>query len=302
MICKFHTYLLVAWAFLLVHPAKSQSNGMISQYMFNRLLINPAYAGNNEALTLNFLNKDQWTSVKGAPSTRILSAHSPTSDQVGLGLTLLSDRMGKLNQKGIYGAYSYRIKSPNHTLSFGLQAGLSSFKYSNLFIRDEFDPVFDVEDARLIQPNFGTGIYYESNSWYMGFSIPQLVRINNKDHMSWSSQNRRYFFQGGCSFLLSNSLILNPSTLIFFEQNSKPVINLNANVLIENLVWVGAIYRNLDNLGFLGKIQLNRQLQLGYGYDANMGGLAELSAGSHEIMIQYSFNYVEKNIISPRFF
>jgi type IX secretion system PorP/SprF family membrane protein len=301
MMGRLNICFLAAWMCLLAQPVKGQSNGMISQYMFNRFLINPAYAGINGSLTINSLYKDQWTNVPGAPSTSIFSVHTPANERVGLGLTLLSDRIGGLNQKGVYGAYAFRIISRNHTLSFGLQAGLTSYKYRHLFTRDECDPVFSGENASLVQPNFGTGIYYENNSWYIGLSVPQLVRLHRED-ISRTLQNSRYILQGGCSYELTDALALNPSAMVCFEKYAKPVVNLNANLLIEKLVWVGAIYRNLDNLGFLGKIQFNRQLQVGYGYDASLGGLVELSTGSHEVMIQYSFDYVEKNIKSPRFF
>jgi type IX secretion system PorP/SprF family membrane protein len=291
-------YLIIAWNL----PANAQSNGMISQYMFNRLLINPAYAGNNESLTLGFLHKDQWTGVDGAPSTQIFSGHSPANNRIGLGLTLVNDKMGGLNQKGLYGAYAYRIKSPDYVLSFGLQAGLTSYKYRHLFLRDENDPVFVIGNTGLTEPNFGTGVYYEDNKWYLGFSVPQLIKFGKNEAIAWSLQRRSYIFQGGYSMYLSDALTLNPSALIYIKENSKPEINLNTNILIENLIWIGAIFRNLDNLGFVGKVQINRQLQVGYGYDANTGGLSALSTGSHEIMIQYSFTYVEKNIISPKFF
>lgn len=283
-------------------PAKSQPGGMLSQYMFNKILANSACTGNNEALTLNFLHKNQWTGVKGAPSTFVFSGHSPAGEQTGLGLILANDQMGGLTQTGIYGMYAYRIKSPEYKLSFGLQAGFTAYDYCSLLLRDENDPAFVNEDERFTEPNVGTGIYYENDRVYFGFSVPGLFDSDKDRNIAWSLQQKSYIFLAGYAFRLSDALTLNPSTFISIKAHTKAIINLNANLLIDDLIWVGALYRNLDNLGFIGKFQINRQIQVGYGYDPNIGRLASLSSGSHEIMIQYAFKYVEKNAISPKFF
>jgi type IX secretion system PorP/SprF family membrane protein len=296
---------LLSIAFLMLllnNHIMSQSNGMMSQYMFNRLLINSAYAGSEESLTLGFLNKNQWSGVKGAPSTQVFSGHSPVNDKVGLGLTLVNDQMGELNQKGLYGAYAYRIKSNDFKLSFGIQAGLTFYKYDEMFLKDKNDPVFYKENSSLTEPDFGAAVYYENNRMYLGFSVPQFFNFNPRKEFTISLQQRNYILHSGYSFAISEVLTVNPSALVYFNERTKPEINLNTNFLLDNLLWVGAIYRNFDNLGLLSKLQLNTQIQLGYGYDFNMGELKSLSAGSHEIMIKYSFIYVEKNVISPRFF
>lgn len=282
--------------------AWGQSNGMISQYMFNKLLINPACAGGDESLTVSFLHKDRWTGVKGAPSTSVFSGHSPVNNRVGLGLSVVNDQMGGLNQKGLYGAYAYRIKSPEHIFTMGLQAGFTSYRYRPLFLRDENDPVFEGAEASLTEPDFGAGLYYETKKLYAGFSIPQLMKFGKNEPISFSLQRRSYIFHAGYSLELSEAFILNPTALIYLKKRHKPEINLNANLLIDKTAWVGVIYRNLNNLGFLGKFQVNPQIRIGYGYDFNMRELHSLSAGSHEIMFQYSLIYVEKNIVSPRFF
>jgi len=282
--------------------ASGQSNGMVSQYMFNKLLINPAYAGNDEALTASFLHKDHWTGLKSAPVTSVFSAHTPLNNKVGLGLAVVNDQMGGLNQKGAYGSYAYRIQAPGYTLAMGLQAGLTAYRYRPLFLRDEFDPAFEGAEASGAEPNFGAGVFYETRDFYAGFSIPQLFKFGGCRSLSYSLQRRSYIFHGGYSAALSPAFILSPTVLVYLKGRHKPEINLNVNLLIDRKVWIGAIYRNLNNLGFLGKIQASPQFSVGYGYDFNMGEIDSLSAGSHEIMLQYSFIYFEKNAVSPRFF
>lgn len=299
---RWKIWLTITWLTLIAADAKSQSNGMISQYMFNKLLINPAFAGNEEALTFSFLHKDHWTGLKGAPTTSVFAGHSPVNNHVGLGLAIVNDQMGGLNQKGVYGSYAYRIKSPDYIISMGLQAGFTSYRYRPLFLKDEFDPVFEGCESSHTTPIFGTGFYYETRDYYAGFSIPQLFRFDKNEAISYSLQSRSYILHGGYSITLSPALVLNPTGLIYIKKRHKPEINLNVNLLIDRTVWAGVIYRNLNNLGVLGKFQAGPQFSIGYGYDFNMGELEPLSAGSHEIMLQYSFIYIEKNALSPRFF
>ena len=283
----------------------SQTNGLLSQYMFNRLMINPAYAGSEDALSLTFLCKKQWSEINGSPSSQIFSLHSPLkSNKIALGLTLLNDQMGNLNQKGIYGAYSYKIQFDNSVLALGLQAGLTWYHsdFSNLPINHKEDPVFIDSYFSGNEPSFGSGLFYSGSNHYLGISVPQLLKLNTEEIYSNTLQARNYFFHGGYTFRLNDELKLNPTFLCMFKGLNKTELNLNINLLIMDVIWGGILYRNLETLSFLSKIHLNKQLQLGYACDLMTGRLATLAKTSHEFMLKYRFVYEEKKIVSPRYF
>ena len=283
-------------------PVAGQSNGLISQYMFNRLLINPGYSGNEECLSVTFLHKNQWSGVAGAPVTNIISAHTPFNNRNGLGLSVINDQSGGLSQNGLFGSYAYRIKGQDYVLSMGLQAGITFYRYQPLFVRDMDDPVFEGQETALVEPDFGTGLYYENKNMYMGISVPQLFSFGKNENISYSLQRKSYIFDAGYSFKLSDAFTVSPTTLIYLKNKHKPEINININLLFDEKIWFGVLYRNLDNLGFLCKVHVTPQIQMGYGYDITTGKLSSLSGSSHEIMLKYSFIKVEKNVVSPRFF
>ena len=302
----FYTSLLFFLLFLFCSVKTSgQNNGLISQYMFNKLLINPAYAGEDGALSLNLLHKDQWTSVDGAPSTQIVSAHAPFTQNASAGLIVARDRMGNLDQHGLYGSYAYQIKfESGAALSLGLQAGLSMYHIRDRYIpvRDPGDPVFTEEPASATEPNFGAGLFYSNDRLYVGFSSPHLVKGRNGDPISFALQQRSYLLHGGYSFRISDDFTVNPSVLVHLKSHYKPELNLNVNVLIRQVFWAGILYRNFDSIGALSKIHINERFHLGYGYDFNTGPLRSLSSGSHELMLFYTFSYVKGKVKSPRFF
>lgn len=284
----------------------AQQQVMFTQYMFNGLALNPAYAGSQESLSLTALAREQWRGVEGAPSTQTFSAHSPLREgKIGLGLLFLHDQIGLTNQTGVYGSYAYRISfSGSKTLSMGLQAGFSHFnaRYSKL---SETDPAFAGQDVKELHPNFGFGLYYTTNRWYVGASVPQLAEniFDRKDRNSAINQVRHYFLSAGYVMDLNENLKLKPNLLVKAVGGAPLEFDLNANLLIKNLIWVGASWRSMESIDALVQLQLTDQLQLGYAYDfATTAALHSINAGSHELMLNYRMGLFKRKIITPRYF
>ena len=290
-----------------IQQAKAQQQVMFTQYMFNGLAINPAYAGSHDHITATFLAREQWVGLEGAPASQTFSIHSPfnASGSANLGALLIHDKIGVTNQTTAYMAFAYRIRFEGSArLAFGLQGGISNYnsRFSEI---SNVDPVFANADVNINRANFGAGLYFNTSRLYLGFSVPQLVRsrldVNNSD--SDSRLERHYFIQAGYLFDLNRDLKFKPNLLIKYVENAPVEFDVNANFLIKDLIWLGLSYRSFDSFDALIQVQLSKQLALGYSYDfATTTDLRRVNAGSHEFLIQYSFVFGKKKIISPRYF
>jgi type IX secretion system PorP/SprF family membrane protein len=286
--------------------AFAQQQVMFTQYMFNGLAINPAYAGSQETLSATGLMREQWTGLDGAPSTQTLSVHSPVKDQkMGLGFMLLHDKIGVTSQTGAYFSYAYKIAFLNGgKLSMGLQGGFTNYnsKFSKVSVTD---PTFSGGDISEWLPNAGAGLFYSTERFYAGASVPQLIQTTfdhtNKD--SDSKLMRHYFISAGYVLDLNESLKLKPNVLAKYVKGAPLEIDLNANLLIKELVWVGFSWRSFDSIDAILQLQVNQRLQIGYAYDfATTSDIRKVNSGSHELMINYRLPVFRDRIVTPRYF
>ena len=299
--------IIISGLFFGAAQASAQQQVMFTQYMFNGLAINPAYAGSHDHATATFLAREQWVGLDGAPSSQTFSLHSPinASGSASLGGLVIHDKIGVTNQTTAYLAYAYRIRFEGSArLAFGLQAGVSNYN-SRLSQISGTDPTFASGDININRPNFGAGVYFNTNRFYAGISVPQMVRsrldVNNSD--SDSRLERHYFATVGYVFDLNQDLKLKPNLLIKYVDNAPVEFDINANLLIKELFWVGLSYRSFDSFDALFQVQVSKQFQFGYSYDfATTTDLRRVNSGSHEIMLQYNFVFGKKRIISPRYF
>jgi type IX secretion system PorP/SprF family membrane protein len=294
--------------------AYGQQQAMFSQYMFNPIAINPAYAGSSGGLTATALSRFQWTSLEGAPKTQTFSIHGPVKySKASFGAQLYHDQITVSNYYGIYGFYSYYIAvSENVKLSFGLRAGASYFQADmsdlDLYYPEmDFvgDPVFMSSSYGGWLPNVGAGLYLFSKRSYLGFSMPEM--INNTIETSVESLNARqsvhYFVHGGHVMDLSPSLKLKPNFLVKSVKGASVQVDLNANMLIRDIVWVGVSYRWEESFAALFEIDFTRQWRIGYSYDIPKGNdLGPFHNGSHEFMLSYRFLKNNNMTITPRYF
>jgi type IX secretion system PorP/SprF family membrane protein len=275
--------------------------------MFNSLPINPAYAGSHEHLSATVIARKQWLKIDGAPSTQTLSVHAPIyKSKMGLGLTAINDQIGVTSNTGLYGAYAYRIKFKKSILALGLQVGFTNYvsRYSQLEVRTPNDPAFASDDVRFFLPNFGGGAYYYSDRYYIGFSVPHILdHLGNNTNVAHNAlQYQHYFLTAGYVFDLSPQLKLKPSTLIRAVEGAPIQADVNATLMINDVLWIGLSYRTSTALVFITQVMLTDQLSFGYAYDAALNSIKTVSMASHEVMLNYRFVYFRKNVVAPRYF
>ena len=284
----------------------AQQQVMFTQYMFNSLAINPAYAGSHETFSATALVREQWSGLDGAPSTQTFSVHAPFRQQkMGLGFLFLHDKIGVTDQTGAYFSYAYKIEFTNNgKLSFGLQGGFTNFnaKFSKV---SSTDPTFAGNDVTEWQPNAGAGLFYSTERFYAGFSVPQLIEteFDRSNQDSDSRLVRHYFTSMGYVFDLNADLKLKPNLLVKYVKGAPVELDVNANLLIKETVWVGFSWRSFDSIDAILQLQVSPRLQVGYGYDfATQSDLRRVNSGSHELMINYRIPNAHDRVVTPRYF
>lgn len=312
------TSLLFTWLAVFVSNAVyAQQHPIFTQYMFNGLVINPAYAGTQESMNLTASFRRQWAGIQGAPQTEVVSGHAPINlTRSAAGAVLTHDHLGVTNQYMFYGTYAYRIPvSQKGKLSVGLQAGATYYfaNYNNLNIvtansntnnNTNADVAFAGNDSRML-PNLGIGAYYYTNRTYVGLSLPTLVnnKWNNLDPMTrTATQERHYFLTAGHVFDLNPDLKLKPNVLLRWVENGPFQYDINANLLIKETVWVGLSYRMQDSMDALFQWNVNDQVTFGYSYGYPISKLSQVQSGTHEVMVSYRLKKDKHVVLSPRYF
>ncbi len=293
--------------------ASAQQAATYSQYMFNTLAINPAYAGSHDALSITALGRFQNVGLSGAPNTQTFSAHSPLNNsRVGVGLLVVHDELSVIGQTGVHFSYAYRlpIKKDKATLSFGLQGGMSMYsaEYTKLDLFNNAnngtpDDAFskDIRDSR---PNIGAGVYYSTQTSYVGLSMPSMLNnvFERGKDFTTVYQNVPIILTGGHVFTLNRILKLKPNFL-FKMVDGKPVeFDINANMLFDEVLWFGLSYKSSKQVVTLLQFKINDQLQFGYSYTISAGPIRTVELGSHEVMVNYRFWFNKKGVVSPRYF
>jgi type IX secretion system PorP/SprF family membrane protein len=291
----------------------AQQQATYSQYMFNGLAINPAYAGSQDALSVSALGRFQNVGLPGAPNTQTFTAHSPLlNERVGLGMLVIHDQLSVINQTGVHFSYAYRLPITRNkaTLSFGLQGGVSMYRaeYSQLELYNKgsnggIDPAFS-QDIREARPNIGAGVFYSSRLWYVGLSMPSLANnvFERGAEFTTIYQSVPIILNGGYVFSLNRLFKFKPNFL-FKVVDQKPVeFDLNANFLYDEVLWFGLSYKSSKQVVMLTQFKINDQLQFGYSYTISAGPIRTAELGSHEVMLNYRFWYNKRGVVSPRYF
>lgn len=293
---------------LLTWQAFAQQRPMQSLYMFDPLLLNPAYAGNHVQLSATAIYRNNFP---GAPRTATATVHSGfRGSRAGVGIIAGIDAIGIHEENSLHLAYSYKIpvsKYSNTTLSFGVQGGFNDYTsdYGKLNPRQPTDPFYGVVD-RTFTWNFGAGLYLRSDKFYAGFSVP--YGLNNKvvDFESLESealQRRYYYLTGGFMKELSKNVKFYPSTVIRFQEEAPLSFDLNLLAVLYDVVGLGVSYRLDDSVVGLFELQINENFHVGYAYDFTTSDLAKFSNGTHEIMVNYriKINKLHKGLACPSY-
>jgi len=284
----------------------AQQKVQFSQYMFNNLVINPAYAGAEGPLSLTLVNRSQWSGIENAPKTQTFSAHTLFKKKnIGLGLTMVNDKIGVHKNLSILTNYAYHIQTAeNSFLSLGLQAGFNNMRsdYASLSGGAMIDPkLYNVN----ISENFfeaGVGIYFRSPKWDIGLSAPELIpdRILLNDTLSVKLNRANFFLFSKYQITCSDNLEFEPSVMVKYLPGLPFSFDTNINMIYREVLTLGVSYRKSESVDFLFKGQVTNQLELGYVYDYNIGEISKFSNGSHELMVHYHFRYAKTNVASPR--
>jgi type IX secretion system PorP/SprF family membrane protein len=298
--------LLITCLLVLLQKSHAQQKVQYTQYMFNGLALNPAYAGADEALSLTFVQRRQWAQIESAPTTQALTAHTLFKKKhVGLGLSIVNDRIGVHRNLDFVTHYAYHLKTGTaSTLSVGLQAGVYNRKsdYASLVGHQSTDPKLYNPFITSTSIDFGAGIYFRSPKLHAGLSVPELVpeRISVNDTISIRASRSNYFLYARYNLFINENVTLQPGVLLKYLHNVPLSFDVNVNLIYRRVLTTGFSYRKSESIDFLLKAQVTPQLQVGYSYDHPVGLLSNLSNGSHELMINYLFRFVQKDVASPR--
>jgi len=292
---------------LLVNTIYAQQEAQYSQYMYNTISVNPAYAGSRNVLSVLALHRSQWIGLEGAPTTSTFSINTPIPEtNLGLGISAISDRIGPTEQTTVSGDISYTIRLSEKTnLSFGAKGTASFFSFDQYKVTpfQANDPKWKSLSSNM-SPNFGVGMYLHSDKYYLGLSIPNLMESNfyNDNEIAINSQSRNYYFIGGYVFDVSNWIKFKPAIVSKIVTGAPVQLDLSGNALFMDKFVLGAAYRVDAALTGLAGFQVNDELFIGYSYDFDTTNLSRYNSGSHEIFIRYEFVFKNDKLVSPRFF
>jgi len=301
---------MMGMVLLLAINSNAQQQPMYSQYMFNMMNINPAYAGSRGVTSMTALFRDQWVNMPGSPKTASVSVDMAVKQKkIGLGVQLYDDRLGVERTTGLNLSYAFRIQtSENGTLSLGLQAGMLNYRanYTELATFQSNDPVFN-QNVNGLLPAAGAGIYYNSDKFYIGASVPALLKTkitkyNEADISSITGRELHVFLASGFVAEINEDLVIKPSLLVKATSGAPVEFDLNANLWIKNTIAIGGSYRTGDAYVGMVEWQMNRQLRFGYAYDKTFSNLGLYNSGTHELMLRLEIGQEGSKMVSPRYF
>lgn len=284
----------------------AQQDPQYTQYMYNMAIVNPAYVGATEHLNFGLLYRNQWTGISGAPQTSTFFGNAKINEQIGVGLSVIADQLGPVNETNIYADLAYTVTFNNdNRLAFGLKLGATfhDIGLNNLTVFDANDPFFS-SAINSTTPNIGAGLFYYSDNYYAGISVPNLLNSVhlNANGNQLGSEVQHYFITAGYVFQLSENTKLKPSFLVKSAFNAPTSFDANTNVLLYDKLELGVSYRNDDSFSGLVNFAITPQLNIGYAYDAIRSDIRRFAPSSHEVIIRYQLTKKRQRIISPRFF
>lgn len=301
------TRLLIFAMMLVGMVSYSQQDAQYTQYMYNTINVNPAYAGSRGVMSIFGLHRTQWVGLDGAPVTNAFSVNSPIENtNLGVGLSFVNDRIGPTVENTISTDLSYTIPvSETYKLSFGIKgtANLFSFDRDKLNIQNQADPLLQ-SLSNNFSPNVGAGVYFHSDKSYLGLSVPnffQTKRYNDNDYAVYKERMNAYLI-GGYVFDLSPNLKFKPAFLGKMVQGAPLQLDVSGNFLINDKFVLGAAWRWSAAASLMAGFQVSDGLYIGYGYDLETTKLANYNSGSHEIFLRYELFKRQDRIVSPRFF
>lgn len=309
-------------ALFLASNASAQQESMFTQFVYNTQVINPAYVGYREALSITAHHRSQWVGFKGAPSTQTISIYSPLKKQeLAVGAVLQHDKIGPSRETSLQGDFAYRLRLTNKaSLSFGakVSAGLYQVNLAGVEISSDYynllnrpiptDELYLYNTSGLVLPNIGFGAYYYKKLYFLGISAPKMLRhkLNKRNSTVYELLNGRteptLYLQGGYLFEIDKDFKFQPTGIIKITPNAPVSVGMFANAYFGKNIRTGVFYHIGETAGAIFQYQINDQIRLGYSFDVAASRLISTNFGSHEVMFNYLFNYRRKRIVYPRYF
>lgn len=301
-------YFIAILAFA-INELKAQQDPQYTQYMYNMSVINPAYAGSKEGLSGGLLYRAQWVGIDGAPTTGTFFVHSPVGRNVGLGLSVISDKIGPVEETNLYGDFSYTVNlGGEHRLAFGLKAGATLHKidFNTIYptLPNPGDGVFASENPNSTFLNIGSGIFYYTNKYYVAFSAPNMLKSKylDFDGRQYGTDVIHYFLTGGYVFDINPNLKFKPFAMIKSSLNAPTSFDISTNFMFFDKLELGATYRLEDSFGALVNFAITPSLRVGYAYDHITSDIKVIAPASHEVILLFDLNFPKKVSRSPRYF
>jgi type IX secretion system PorP/SprF family membrane protein len=292
-----HTYLVVL--LLGCCTVSAQQDPQFTQYMYNTMSVNPAYAGSQGYLTALLMHRSQWVGVNGAPNTQVLAVDSPLENKLGVGGILAHDALGPSSEIFVDGNVSYTIQldSTNRKLSFGLKVGgrLFDVDFSKGLTEDP-DVAFQNNIKSKFFPTIGAGLYYQTRDSYLGFAVPNFFSQKHYDgeEQEIAAERLHYYFIGGKFFELTPEIVLRPAFFVKWVPGAPMIADVSVNAVLRETFTFGVAYRWDDSFSTLLGLQITPNLNAGYAYDLTTSNLANYTGGSHEIFLRYQFKELKK--------
>ncbi len=293
----------------------SQQDAQYTQYMYNMSVINPAYTTNNIGVVkIGALHRSQWVGVIGSPKSSNLFVHTPLNEKIEVGFSLINDNIGDVvKENNLYADFAYKLDLEEYgNLSFGLKAGVTFFDVNfNGFVLESGDVFTDPDFTDNINQSFfnmGVGIYYNTDNYYIGLSIPTILNAKHLDRNNGKYQGTEQahvFLTGGYVININDQFRLKPAFMAKAVKGAPISIDLTANIIYQDRVEFGIGYRLEDAFSGMVNFGITPELRIGYAYDHTLSNLGPFSSGSHELFVLYDINLFNINNgfdKSPRFF
>lgn len=293
-------------------PANAQQDAIYSQYSFNPLAINPAYAGTRSSFSAVLLHRSQWVGIEGAPTTQSLAVHSPVNkSKLAFGFNMAYDKIGPSKNLNAAFTTAYHLKFKKSKLSMALRAGF----YNSVLDKNklEFQNTADIFNEGGVYtstvPSFDFGLYYYKTKFYIGLSFTHISKhkFNFYEELFLNGGTSDYFLRThvflntGYVFEVSDNFVFKPSLLFKSTEGALPNLDLSFNAMFYKKFWLGISFRNKSSVNFMTEFNITDFLRMGYAYDLSVNKLSNYNKGSHEIFIGFDFNLKSKKIVSPRY-
>jgi type IX secretion system PorP/SprF family membrane protein len=298
---------IVLFIFLLLSViSNAQQEAQYTQYMYNTANINPAYAGSRGMLSILAMHRTQWLGLDGAPVTNTITMHTPISDRVGLGLSVVNDKLGPSDENVFSADFSYNIPtSENYKLAFGIKGTLDLFNVDPTKLNPQLTPTVPLTFTNTAVPNVGAGVFWYSNKSYLGLSVPYMLdtkKYYDNTSIAIVSERMHLHVMAGYVFDIGENTKFKPSILTKVVKGAPLQVDLSANFLLFDKLTLGAAYRWSAAMSVMAGFQISDSWLIGYAYDKDTTRLGNFNSGSHEVFLRYELFKKYDKVVAPRFF